>query len=276
MDGSLITPRFYFSLDKDGCVINSSAPDKVDEIYKSLIKEVTQGISSKFGQKLHSLMVRGSISSGRAKPNISDADFVIAIKDMPSAADLLWLQGKSLLLMNKYPVVSLIDFTCNDIQSMLQSPQLFFLRINLKVNSFCLCGDNPIPLLPEVRPGNDLSVQILHHATNEILNLSSKLKKSSGELMYQGTHKPVSFWCIWIMRVLLRSSIAFVMRSKPIYSNDVSTCSYEFMKMFPQYSTYIEKAFTWERLPTNSLDDLNIYLEEFLPIYLNMASDAVR
>ncbi len=74
MDGSLITPRFYFSLDKDDCVINSSAPDKVDEIYKSLIKEVTQGISSKFGQKLHSLMVRGSISSGRAKPNISDAD----------------------------------------------------------------------------------------------------------------------------------------------------------------------------------------------------------
>jgi len=268
-----IEPRFYFQLDELGCVINPSAYEKIPEKYCQLVKDVSQEIISNFSEKLNSLLLRGSISSGRAIPFVSDADFVIVLNYAPSIDDRLWLQQKSQQFQQQYPFVSLFDFTSINKTTLLNDDQYFFLRVNLKTYSFCLYGENVLQVLPKVAPGKDFAAQIIRHARKELLDLSSKLRETPYELTYQGNIKPVSFWCIWLMRVLLRSSIALIMIHKPIYSNDISTCSYELCQMFPQYRSLIEKAFLWERSPTNDLLELNEFLSDFLPKYLALAVD---
>ncbi len=264
--------RFYFPFDKDGVVENISSKAKVQIEYMPVVNDVIQIVSNRFDGNTTSLFLRGSVSCGRAKPYFSDLDLVCVHRKGFFNQEKMWSKNESVYLEHKYPFILSIEFAFMDLDTLLNSPFYTNPRITLKVNSFCLLGEDITRLLPSVRIGKKLGQIIYLNAETQISNIISSLDRNQGSFSIDGESKPVSFCCRWMMRLLLRSGIALAMINHQVYSNDLETCLYELNTNFPEFSVYFNQAFLWERNPTSNLDELMGYMDEFLPLYNNLGA----
>jgi hypothetical protein len=116
--------------------------------------------------------------------------------------------------------------------------------------------------------GKSLALTMYGDVEKELTKLFKYFSNSRSHLTYQGVEHPVSFWCVWTMRVILRSGLGLVMLKKSIYSQDLFTCRDEFSKEYPVLAIYMHKAFELALHPTNKREDVIYFLEAFLPKYL--------
>lgn len=259
-----------FPIDKNGCVINEASDSEVQEQYKPAIQELLAISKIRLEENFRSFYVRGSVSVGRAIPDISDLDVVIFVNKEIQADYIAWFSDQAKQLEKKYFFITFVDITVITLERLLNSIEYSNLKIYLKTQSFCVEGEEMLHFLPEVIPGRSLAISMYgQNLINELNNLRSVI---NGEVIrkYHDEEKPLEFWCIWIMRVLLRSGLGLVMISKPVYSQDLKTCAEVFCEKYPQYSKDIQKALEYAINPVSDKKELASFFDNFVPQYIKL------
>jgi hypothetical protein len=230
----------------------------------------------KLGNDLLSIYIRGSVSTGRAKANISDVDSVAIVKRKLTRKKLLWTIKAADNLEKKYPKAGLIELTIVSLKELLKSKKYRNLRICLKTQSVCLMGKDILPQLSKVKPGKKLGIYLYGDLKQELETLK---KIFSGKMInreYLFRRRPIKFWCVWMSRVLLRAGLGLVMIKEPIYSQDLKTCFSVFIKEYPEYKKEAQQLLKWSIRPTSNKKQLFNFLDNFAPRFLKLWQYAIK
>lgn len=259
-----------YLLDKNGFVVNEASAVKVQPEYRPVISDVIKLCTGILGNNLKSVMVRGSVSVGRAIPNTSDIDVVAVVDKSISKTKQTLISLQTDSLEAKYQFISLIDITVLSMPELMSSRQFINLKVYLKTQSFCAWGENILDKLPAVKPGKELALQMYSNIESEFSNLKKIFEGKTKNLAYSGKVQPIRFWCVWITRVLLRSGLGLVMFKRPVYSQDLGTCCGIFSEAYPQYKKLMEKALYYSLNPTNNSEEILIFINTFIPKFVEL------
>jgi hypothetical protein len=258
-----------YLLDNNGYVVNEAGVAKVQLKYRPVISDVIKLCTGILGNNLKSVMIRGSVSVGRAIPNTSDIDVIAVVNKTISKTKQTLIFQQTDSLEAKYPFVSLIDITVLSMPEFMNSKQFTNLKVYLKTQSFCAWGENIIDELPTVKPGKELAIQMYGNIESEFSDLK-KIFEGIMEKTYLGKVQPISFWCVWLTRILLRSGLGLVMLKRPVYSQDLMTCCEVFSEEYPQYKESMEKALHYSLNPTNDSKEILSYINSFIPKFVEL------
>ncbi len=238
---------------------------KIKKKYLPIIKEVELFCLKEFKKNLKSFYVRGSVCSGQ-DTKFSDLDFVIVTQKDINKKQENKLIKYSNTLQAKYHFVNGFELAPVSIKKLLKSKTYFNLRINLKNNSVLVCGDDIGTLLPSVFTNKMLSMQMFDYAHKEYI-ISKKYFSSNVDRDYLAETRGSSFWCSWIMRIIVRSGIGVLAFSENKYSNDARKISKKMGKKYPEFKTLFEQSSKWIVKPISNkkkiLDFLNKNAEPY-------------
>lgn len=265
-----------YPIDSQGFVVNQASPKKIPAFYRKLLGEISDLYVKNLKGDLLSIYIRGSVSVGRVKSNLSDVDNLAVTKKELSRHRLEWTVKASEDLEKKYPWAGLIEVTIVSLSQLLNSDEFHNLRVYLKTQSVCLYGDDITEKIPEVRPGRDLAIRMNQGLTKELAVLEKQFSDKIRDREYLYRKRPTEFWCIWMCRTLLRAGMGLVMMHQPIYSQDLRTCYDLFSKSYPRHKTEMKKALVWSVKPTVNKEVLLKYLNCFGADLLNLWRAAIN
>jgi hypothetical protein len=254
-------------IDKEGYVINESSIEKVQTAYRSLLEKIKKLYLNRFGKRVYTIAIRGSVGTGEAIPNISDLDAAIVIKDKLNHSDLSWNAKTIKNLQKEFPFVKGIDITLINKRQLFNLKEYKNLKIYLKTNSFCLYGKDITKEIPKVKPGRNLAIYMYGDIIKELKEVRNKISGESKKNSYLGIKRPISFWCRWAMRITLRSSLGLVMMKKKIYTKNTKKCLIEFSRYFPEYRKDMKKVFDLEIKPSDNKEEVLEFINYFIPKY---------
>ena len=132
--------------------------------YSTFVDEYTAGLLSKFGGKIHSIYMCGSIPKGTAKPFKSDADFTI-VCEKPGEIDYDIVSNLKKKALKEYPVVTKIDTVICSLEDVRNKPNEWGFWI--KIICVCVYGTD---IGEEVAP--------IHISPRFILDLNSDTEEA--------------------------------------------------------------------------------------------------
>ncbi|MBP6974791.1 MAG: nucleotidyltransferase domain-containing protein [Candidatus Pacebacteria bacterium] len=259
-----------YALDDSGSIINEASLSKVGPDYRPIIDLMVNALQDKLSDKLKSIYVRGSVSVGRAQPNISDIDIVVILHIPLTEEEKNWCKDFSATLSKQYPFVTFVDLTCITSEELSNADEYRRLRVYLATQSVCLYGEDILGDLGKVKPSKKLSLEMYRGLDTELEELKEYFYRPTETRSYLGEVQSPEFWCVWTMRTLLRSGLGLVMCSRPLYTQDLPTCYAEFAKEFPEFEGEMKKALVWAHTPTSDKQAVGEYLQDFLPKYLEL------
>lgn len=259
-----------YKINEKGIVVNKAKKNLIQKKYRSALKDIGDFYLKELHANLLSIYVRGSVSVGKAKPFVSDIDSVAITKGSIDKKELKAVFEFSQKIKKKYPFITLADMTVIPLKELLQSKKFSNLKIYLKTQSVCLYGKDVVKNIPDVKPGKSLALKMYGSLPAQLNELTKIFSKRQFKKTYLGEKRPVKFWCIWTMRLLLRAGLGLVMVKKTLYSQDLGTCLKVFSKNYPEYAKYMEKALSWALNPTQNKKQVWDYLREFSPKFINL------
>lgn len=265
-----------YKADKNGCIVNEGSPKKVQPYYRKILKEIKKLHNENLGDNLLAIYIRGSVSVGRTKPGISDVDCVAVTKKGSTRNQLSWNTKMSNSLKKKYPKAGFFDLTVVSIKELKNSKKYKNLRVYLKTQSFLLSGKDILNQLPDILPGKKLALQLYGDLPNELKILKDIFSGKIKDREYLFQKKPIKFWCVWMTRVLLRAGLGIIMTKKPVYSQDLKTCSKIFLEEYPQYKKEMRQLLVWSVKPISNKKKLFVFLNNFTPKFLELWQQNVK
>ena len=100
----------YFEVDSEGYVINPASLEKVQEDWRPVIDDITEGYKKIFGYKLTQVYIRGSVAKGQAVPGVSDIDTFAYVDLQKEEIDNSKNKEFKETLGEKYPFVKGFEF----------------------------------------------------------------------------------------------------------------------------------------------------------------------
>jgi uncharacterized protein len=265
-----------YKINKKGIVVNEARRCLIQRKYKPVLEKISSFYLKELGNNLLSIYVRGSVSVGRARLFISDVDSIAITRKVISKKDLKAFLKYSREVQKKYPFVTLVDMTVISLEELLTKKEFSNLKIYLKTQSICLYGKDIVKNISEVRPGKTLAISMYGNLSEQLNELSAIFSGKKIKKIYLGEKRSIEFWCIWTMRLILRSGLGLVMIKKPLYSQDLGTCLKVFSKNYPKYKKYMEKALFLALNPTQNKKQIYNYLNDFSPKLIKLWKEEIN
>ena len=265
-----------YRLNEKDQVINEARSEVIQRQYQPVIDSIASQCATRLTDNIRSIYVRGSVSVGRASPGISDLDFVVVVFQEISANDRVFLSAKARELEIEFPFVTFIDITTVTVEQLLSSKEFANLAVYLKTQSFLIFGKDILLLLPEIHVGPMLAMRMYGNLEHELTEMRLVIENPESNRTYLGEKKPVEFWCVWTMRVLLRSGLGLVMMKRPVYSQDLETCYEIFAAENPALAGQMKQALTYAVSPISDRKKLTAFLYEFVPEYIALWNNLIK
>jgi len=254
-------------LDSEGLIINSGKAELIQTEYKIILDKVLNCCLENISKdNLIGIYIRGSVAVGRAIKNLSDIDCVVIVKENISNCRWKILLSENIIRM--FPFVTMLDLTIVTQNDIVSSQSLIRLKTNLVAQSVCLYGKNIFDTISSVKPDRKLAINLYKNLRCELTELRDYFSSNGIEKEFQKVIRPPKFWCVWIMRDIIRSGLALVMIDKPVYSQDLETCLEVFSQTYPEYQNMMQQALILERNSTNDKGVVLGFLDSFLTDYL--------
>src|SRR3989344_7430449 len=125
----------YLDVDKEGFIVKKASSDKFQEKWKPVIDEVKNAYIEHFGDKLHSIYVRGSVAKGEAVDGISDIDTIALVSLSKNHINTKWAEDFNLKIVSKYPFVEKVEILASSPE---QVDRKNAVHIMLKTQTICV------------------------------------------------------------------------------------------------------------------------------------------
>lgn len=265
-----------FDLDSHSKVINPASRSKIQGDYRPAVDLALSQIKSNLPEKeIVSIYLRGSVGCGKAIRGISDIDIVTITRAAINDVNLKWRQKSNSLITARYPFITLVDFAVISENELLHGEKYHNLQIYLKTCSVKLYGKEILPKIPAVIPGRELALRMYPDLNKEMSKLKEKFLPGVKDLSYSGQDRPISFWCVWTARVLIRSGLALSMINEQIYTPDLKECYSTFSKHYKNMAPGMKKALRYAISPTDDRQEMIRFFEGYIDQYLELFSKSL-
>ncbi|MEQ1500506.1 MAG: hypothetical protein ABL917_04025 [Parcubacteria group bacterium] len=229
----------YLETDADGFLINPASKDKISNEWEPIIGDIVSAYLSNYGEKLHSVYVRGSVAKGQAVIGISDLDTFSYVNLKEEKIDRNWMTNSENELLLKYPFAKGIEFGVDPVETA-YNDRLFIMQ------SVCVYGDDLGKILPRIKIGKEL----LGH----VYSFSKNLESFDKWLLEEHSSEDIKIYCVWLMKRVLRTGLELTIESHKQYTRDLYPSYKVFSKCFPEKDSEMKEVLY---LAINPTDDLN-------------------
>ena len=148
-------------LGRDGCIRREGSLDRVAAAFGPVVADVRGLVAARFGTRLHSAYLYGSIPRGTAVPGVSDLDAVILLRDDPPdtdthAADVCAAQI-AVALDERHEIIDGAGLLCWPVSRILDPAERYDLGFFLACLCTPLLGEDVARWLPRYRPTRRLA-----------------------------------------------------------------------------------------------------------------------
>ncbi len=249
-------------IDQNGYLINDCDASRISSPWLGLVEAWKAGCLDLWGDRLHSLYLRGSVPRGMAMPKLSDLDGVVILQDSPPASSptvtatetarrLATLTQRLLRQYRFCRNIETVIFSHSEIQA-LPVWQAF-----LKVCGLCIYGENLQPHWPPVQPG-PLLVSHAFDLAEDLAAVQSYLRTLPAH--HCQFEAQVKQQCAWISRRLVRVGFELIMEQEQAYTRDLYPCYQRFAAHFPALEPQMRQALTLAIAPSRHRAGLLLFL----------------
>ncbi|SNZ14178.1 hypothetical protein SAMN05421503_2254 [Terribacillus aidingensis] len=246
--------------DDSGYIINEANQTKIASAYDDLIEKVILTYQNQLGSNLHSIYIRGSIPRGLGILGVSDLDTICITKKRIEATDLVWVSKAEEELNNSFPCVSGIEMSFYPIEDFNDTKSFSIIPFMIKTHSVCVLGEDVSSHLPSYKADKTL-------ANHHIVHLEDQIEQAKKDLQDNEEKEDVLDCCSWIMKIIVRSGLAFVLDHVKRYTRDLYPAYEAFAKHYPQYKLNMRQALEYAINPVPDWKQLMTFLnvmEEWL------------
>jgi predicted nucleotidyltransferase len=229
--------------DCDAAYLDTRLANRVNEFYREL-----------FGEKLHSVYVRGSVARGNFLPGLSDLDTfgVVTIDNVPQAVpDSAKVSAQ---LVKEFPDFTDIVFVVVSLDKILSDRRNPFTFL-LQTQSCCIFGNSLQSQLPPYRP----TIEII----GEALYLRQRIDQYFNEIQVIDDPQRIKFHCTVLMKGLVRSAYDLVLPLERRYTRDLYFCYQGFIRHYPDHAEAARQAIEWAIEPIADKQRIASFLSSF-------------
>jgi len=248
----------FWKLNREGFILNDSSIEVIQDVFKPLLKEVTDAILALNLPRIHSIYLTGSVSRGLAEPGKSDLD-IFAVQEIDETHSEPYT-----IDLNKQKL--LYQHNCiSDIQTEIwpwsyvfpHAPNRFSVAaFIIKTHSICLHGENLGTQIANFPPSIDI-------AYDDIIQIAPDIEEALLEIEQDASSDNIIYWCKRIMKNIIRTGFSLVMLQENRHTRDLDLCCETFCKYYPAETTHMQQALLLAAHPISSKDHLTIFLEGF-------------
>jgi alkylhydroperoxidase/carboxymuconolactone decarboxylase family protein YurZ len=231
----------YLPLDSDGNIICDC---RAEHVPAALAARTVEYYRERFGDRVVSVYVRGSVARGTAVPHVSDFDaFAVLALDAPAPRVLL---APAELEQFRAIAPELRDFelnacTVSDVVDRYQGTWPFI----VKTQATCIAGKDFAPDLRPYRPGPAIM--------GEALYLKQRLELYERRLAEDADDAARVATCEWMMKALVRAAFDLTMERLGRYTRDLYLCHAAFAAVYPERMELGRRALQWAVNPTSEV-----------------------
>jgi len=246
------------AIDSQGFIINPCSFTKISHPWTELIDDIKATYLEIFGNKLHSVYIRGSVPRGKAISRVSDLDSLAVILGEIEEDELANIHLWSKKAKHLYPFCKNVESLCVSYQEIMESDAT--LRMVIKTQSLCIFGDDLTLVLPDYKPG----IEMISHA----FNLVEDLEIFQDELQHLGNNnffysQFIKDRCAWIMKRIVRTGLELVILKEQVYTRDLYPSYLLFSQHYPDQKRYMKKALELAINPSDNRAGLLVFLRDF-------------
>lgn len=140
------------AIDSAGNIINTTAPEKIDQAFQPLLMRLIEALKQAFGETLHSAYLYGSIAEGRARPGDSDADCLVVLLPEAVPYEARLAEIARAVHAEFSTMVCKVDLPAITLPELMSPEQLMGCGAYLKILGLPICGEDLRSALPAFRP----------------------------------------------------------------------------------------------------------------------------
>jgi uncharacterized protein len=244
-----------YGVDKKGFIITKVGLRKIKPDFKKVQDTIKKEVINKFGDKIHSLYLYGSVATGKAHIKTSDLDLLLILKQKPSSKI-----SNRIIEFENYLSSEYINLFRNIGISITNADKVkkdtYGWGCFIKHLCICLYGENLGRNLPNFKPSKKVAKAFNGDIGKHIKTVLEKLKETTNP-------QEIYLICRGIMRKIVHTGFCLVMERERSWTTDLKK-SYEiFSKYYPKQSACMKKAFTLAQKPTRNTKELKEFLKDF-------------
>lgn len=240
---------------KDGIIERDFPEFQAD--WKEIVVKTIQFYRDEFGDKIHSIYIRGSVASGVAVKYASDLDTYCVMKDENFKPDSEGARVFNHKILEEHPYCLQVE--------LMAVPKNFILdndsrRTALKTQAKCVYGEDLSKEIEEKRlidmyqvlPGFRLHAKV---------NLPRYLE------MDKGNSSRLKSCCSWMMKNLLRSAFELIMLEEGRWTNGLYLCHSTVAARFPEMADHTFRVLELALNPIDDADEITRLANKFYDFF---------
>lgn len=224
----------FNELDSEGFIKNSGIYPIIQEEYTAPVNKSVELTLEKFGNIIHSIYIRGSVSKGIAIHNVSDIDFIfLSFRPITKEEkEILYLEFEPQII-EQYPFINGIEFHFIPMDFLQKNQFLFSTQC---ANIF---GEDINLTLPKFK--------IDKCAFAHIYTLKNDMSDA-----FDDKHS-----CAWIMKRMVRVGFELCMIRAQKYTRDLYPCYETFAEYYPERKEEMFEALSLAIFPTEDSAEIS-------------------
>ena len=244
-----------YGVDKNGFIITEVGLNKIKPTFKKVLDTIKDEVIIKFGEKIHSLYLYGSVATGKARIKSSDLDLLLILRKKPTSKiqkDIKKFQDNiSTEHLNKFRGVGISLTHAEEVIK-----DTYGWGCCMKHLCVCLYGEDLGKNLPRFKPSKRVAKAFNGDIEKHINSVLKQLKSA------HSSQEVISI-CSSTLRKIVRTGFCLVMEQEQSWTTDLKK-SYEiFSKYYPKQSVQMKKALILAQRPTTNTKELGKFLEDF-------------
>lgn len=239
-------------LDQDGCFLREGALARITEEFAPVAAAAREWSGARFGARLHSAYLYGSIPRGTAVPGLSDLDLLLALHEAPTPEDRTTADALGTELDAAFPQIDGAGLLIDGVERLLSARE----RYDLGWFVACLCtplaGPDLAARLPRYRP-----TSLLARETNgDLFRLLPGMRERAAAARTEAERRRLTRG---MSRHLVRTGFTLVMPRWGGWTSDLDGMAEAFGRYYPARAEQMRAAARAARAPAEHpalLDDL--------------------
>lgn len=243
----------YWPKDNNGFLKDLSSWANVNPIYTKVIEDVKSSYLKHLEKKeILCIYIIGSITTGKAKPGISDIDSFALLNFKTGNTN--WFKVEAELIKNSNPCISKVGLKLIEAEKIFNLEEIFKAFL-IKTQGLCIYGKDIKNKLPFFKP----TFQI---ALPKVKKFQKYLDEAKNEIMTSSDTQFIKNWCRKINKVIIRTAALLVIEDTGEYSNDIYTCSKIYNSQYPGFSKEFLESIKLVESPTSDKNKIKKQIDK--------------
>ncbi|MEU3713629.1 nucleotidyltransferase domain-containing protein [Streptomyces catenulae] len=245
-------------LDQDGCFLREGALSRITDAFAPVVAAARERSAARFGDRLHSAYLYGSIPRGTAVPGVSDLDLLLALHTPPTPDDHATADALGAELDAEFPQIDGAGVLVEGVPRLLSEVE----RYDLGWFVACLCTPLTGPDLGERLPRYRPTTLLARETNGDLFRLLPGMRERAAAARTEAERRRLTRG---MSRHLVRTGFTLVMPRWGGWTSDLTEMAEVFGRYYPARAEQMRAAARAAHAPADHPALLDTLLADLAP-----------